>query len=196
MRTPTSESHLPRKTAPTNLFPFPCKATLLRKHLTNFLSSREYIGQGAPTLAAALISALRQPLLSLQIINPVVRPVPAVSSVRHLGGRGKSLLWGFQETREGRRSAAVTSTAPLRVRNSNTTIPARCAMGEGALPPLSQPPSTGESVVDAPARARLQPGHSQFFIHSTGSTTAAATIFPGLVAAEARICRKGEKGQR
>lgn len=39
------------------------------------------------------------------------------------------------------------------------------------------------------------PDFSQFFIHSTGTTTVAAAIFPSLVA-EARMCSTRARGQR
>lgn len=79
-------------------------------------------------------------------------------------------------------------------------------MGEGAhLPP--QPLPTWESTTNARARPGRAPApspdthnsplpdFSQFFIHSTGTTTVAAAIFPSLVA-EARMCSTRARGQR
>ena len=79
-------------------------------------------------------------------------------------------------------------------------------MGEGTPPP-PPPPLKYESTADARARPggalasspdthnSPLPDFSQFFIHSTGTTTVAAAIFPSLVA-EARMCSTRARGQR
>lgn len=78
-------------------------------------------------------------------------------------------------------------------------------MGEGAhLFPRPQPPPTGENAVTpgpghTPASSPNThnsplPVFSQFFIHSTGTNTVAAAIFPSLLA-EARMCSIRARGQ-
>lgn len=112
----------------------------------------------------------------------------------------------FEETREGRRSAAVTAAlVPEFETPSHPHPPPGWGRGRIFPPPLPQPPLTcdsnpraqpgRESAFNSDTHNSPLPVFSQFFIHSTGSTTVAAAIFLTPVT-EARMCSTRARRQR